>query len=77
MVTVPGHRTEAYEGAPVPNAEQRTLFRSNGTRRGYHDRQGAGARCECGWTVTEATITQARARARQHRIEQRDRAATT
>jgi hypothetical protein len=71
LVIVPGHRTEAYEGRVLPNREQRTLFSSNGCRRGYHDRSGAGARCECGWTVAEASLSEARARARQHRIEQR------
>lgn len=75
MVIVPGHRTEAYEGRVLANAEQRTLFRSNGTRRGYQTRDGAGARCECGWTIAETTLAQARARARQHRIEQRERSA--
>jgi hypothetical protein len=73
MVAVPGHRTEAYLGPVLPNDQQRTLFRSNGTRRGYLDRDGAGARCQCGWITFEASLSEARDRARQHRLQQRDR----
>jgi hypothetical protein len=75
MVIVPGHRTETYLGAVLPNAQQYMRYSSTGRAREYVTRSGAGARCECGWTTGTATLTEARSRARYHRLEMRDQIA--
>jgi len=73
MVIVPGHRTDTYEGGMLSNADQYMQCSSTGRARRYVTRQGAGARCECGWTAGARNLAEARSLARSHRLEQRHR----